>query len=204
MKPFPLPVLLQEDSYGQYDPRYRHYDSGAAYMEPGSYRYPEPERPSSRASHCSDRPASRCVIPQLSQDLCTPKQGVWWCLLKFYSINHREEFKTFVCCPRDGWYQMPCLGRIQFLSLSLACFSFHSVLWGFFQAGTHCDSLTADVSCEKTLLVMGLLINTHLFSALHLIKRPLGLLMNGSFAHWVGFALQHHGYTVVQVLRREW
>uniref|UniRef100_A0A8B9VZ59 Protein transport protein sec16 n=1 Tax=Anas zonorhyncha TaxID=75864 RepID=A0A8B9VZ59_9AVES len=46
--------------YYMYDPRYRHYDSSsAAYMEPGSYRYPEPERPSSRASHCSDRPSSR-------------------------------------------------------------------------------------------------------------------------------------------------
>uniref|UniRef100_A0A672V1Z4 Protein transport protein sec16 n=1 Tax=Strigops habroptila TaxID=2489341 RepID=A0A672V1Z4_STRHB len=46
--------------YYMYDPRYRHYDStSAAYMEPGSYRYPEPERPSSRASHCSDRPPSR-------------------------------------------------------------------------------------------------------------------------------------------------
>ncbi|XP_064026928.1 protein transport protein Sec16A isoform X2 [Pogoniulus pusillus] len=53
-------ALYYMDSYGQYDPRYRHYDSAnAAYMEPGSYRYPEPERPSSRASHCSDRPPSR-------------------------------------------------------------------------------------------------------------------------------------------------
>ncbi|XP_071310534.1 protein transport protein Sec16A isoform X4 [Agelaius tricolor] len=52
-------LYYMEDSYGQYDPRYRHYEGGAAYMEPGSYRYPEPERPSSRASHCSDRPASR-------------------------------------------------------------------------------------------------------------------------------------------------
>uniref|UniRef100_A0A8C3JW70 Protein transport protein sec16 n=1 Tax=Calidris pygmaea TaxID=425635 RepID=A0A8C3JW70_9CHAR len=52
--------LYYMDSYGQYDPRYRHYDNtGTAYMEPGSYRYPEPERPSSRASHCSDRPPSR-------------------------------------------------------------------------------------------------------------------------------------------------
>ncbi|XP_064891672.1 protein transport protein Sec16A isoform X5 [Columba livia] len=48
-----------DDSYGQYDPRYRHYESGTAYVEPGSYRYAEPERPSSRASHCSDRPSSR-------------------------------------------------------------------------------------------------------------------------------------------------
>ncbi|XP_074464987.1 protein transport protein Sec16A isoform X8 [Larus michahellis] len=53
-------LYYMEDSYGQYDPRYRHYDStGTAYMEPGSYRYSEPERPSSRASHCSDRPSSR-------------------------------------------------------------------------------------------------------------------------------------------------
>uniref|UniRef100_A0A674HDP4 Protein transport protein sec16 n=1 Tax=Taeniopygia guttata TaxID=59729 RepID=A0A674HDP4_TAEGU len=51
--------LYYMDSYGQYDPRYRHYDSSTAYMEPGSYRYPEPDRPSSRASHCSDRPSSR-------------------------------------------------------------------------------------------------------------------------------------------------
>uniref|UniRef100_A0A8B9EYL7 Protein transport protein sec16 n=1 Tax=Anser cygnoides TaxID=8845 RepID=A0A8B9EYL7_ANSCY len=51
--------------YYMYDPRYRHYDSSsAAYMEPGSYRYPEPERPSSRASHCSDRPSSRQGYPE--------------------------------------------------------------------------------------------------------------------------------------------
>uniref|UniRef100_A0A8C5UDF6 Protein transport protein sec16 n=1 Tax=Malurus cyaneus samueli TaxID=2593467 RepID=A0A8C5UDF6_9PASS len=60
-----LPFLLQDDSYGQYDPRYRHYDSSsAAYVEPGNYRYPEPERPSSRASHCSDRPSSRQGYPE--------------------------------------------------------------------------------------------------------------------------------------------
>ncbi|KAM9522125.1 protein transport protein Sec16A isoform 6-T6 [Guaruba guarouba] len=53
-------LYYMEDAYGQYDPRYRHYDSSStAYMEAGSYRYPEPERPSSRASHCSDRPSSR-------------------------------------------------------------------------------------------------------------------------------------------------
>ncbi|OPJ67673.1 protein transport protein Sec16A isoform D [Patagioenas fasciata monilis] len=52
-------LYYMDDSYGQYDPRYRHYESGTAYVEPGSYRYAEPERPSSRASHCSDRPSSR-------------------------------------------------------------------------------------------------------------------------------------------------
>ncbi|XP_056360949.1 protein transport protein Sec16A isoform X5 [Oenanthe melanoleuca] len=56
-------LYYMEDSYGQYDPRYRHYDS-SAYVEPGSYRYPEPERPSSRASHCSDRPSSRQGYPE--------------------------------------------------------------------------------------------------------------------------------------------
>ncbi|XP_039586589.1 protein transport protein Sec16A isoform X4 [Passer montanus] len=57
-------LYYMEDSYGQYDPRYRHYESSSAYMEPGSYRYPEPERPSSRASHCSDRPSSRQGYPE--------------------------------------------------------------------------------------------------------------------------------------------
>ncbi|XP_069729601.1 protein transport protein Sec16A isoform X2 [Phaenicophaeus curvirostris] len=58
-------LYYMDDSYGQYDPRYRHYDStSAAYMEPGSYRYPEPERPSSRASHCSERPSSRQGYPE--------------------------------------------------------------------------------------------------------------------------------------------
>lgn len=91
VQPVPLAVFLQEDSYGQYDPRYRHYDSsGSAYGEPGGYRYPEPERPSSRASHCSDRPASRCVIP-------TPKQRGCWRLVKFYSVIHGQEFKTSLC-----------------------------------------------------------------------------------------------------------
>ncbi|XP_009997258.1 PREDICTED: protein transport protein Sec16A [Chaetura pelagica] len=58
-------LYYMEDTYGQYDPQYRPYDgSNAAYMEPGNYRYPEPERPSSRASHCSDRPASRQEYPE--------------------------------------------------------------------------------------------------------------------------------------------
>ncbi|XP_006016927.1 protein transport protein Sec16A isoform X1 [Alligator sinensis] len=51
-------LYYSEDVYGQYDPRYRHYDS-TAYVESGGYRYAEPERPSSRASHCSERPPSR-------------------------------------------------------------------------------------------------------------------------------------------------
>uniref|UniRef100_A0A669Q982 Protein transport protein sec16 n=1 Tax=Phasianus colchicus TaxID=9054 RepID=A0A669Q982_PHACC len=66
--------LYYLDSYGQYDPRYRYYDSSStAYMEPGSYRYSEPERPSSRASHCSDRPSSRYAIPKLNKDLACSK-----------------------------------------------------------------------------------------------------------------------------------
>ncbi|XP_005605991.1 protein transport protein Sec16A isoform X1 [Equus caballus] len=55
--------LYYQDIYSLCEPRYRPYDSTAsAYTE--NYRYPEPERPSSRASHCSDRPSARQVYPQ--------------------------------------------------------------------------------------------------------------------------------------------
>ncbi|XP_021117368.1 protein transport protein Sec16A isoform X4 [Heterocephalus glaber] len=55
--------LCYQDIYGLYEPRYRPYDSSAsAYTE--NYRYPEPERPSSRASHCSDRPPARQGYPE--------------------------------------------------------------------------------------------------------------------------------------------
>ncbi|XP_012637493.2 protein transport protein Sec16A isoform X4 [Microcebus murinus] len=55
--------LYYPDVYSLYDPRYRPYDSAAsAYAE--NYRYPEPERPSSRASHCSDRPPPRQGYPE--------------------------------------------------------------------------------------------------------------------------------------------
>ncbi|XP_019495482.1 PREDICTED: protein transport protein Sec16A isoform X1 [Hipposideros armiger] len=55
--------LYYQDIYGLYDPRYRPYDSsGSTYPE--NYRYPEPERPSSRASHCSDRPSARQGYPE--------------------------------------------------------------------------------------------------------------------------------------------
>ncbi|XP_054440131.1 protein transport protein Sec16A isoform X2 [Pteronotus mesoamericanus] len=55
--------LYYQDIYGLYEPRYRPYDSAAsAYAD--SYRYPEPERPSSRASHCSDRPSARQGHPE--------------------------------------------------------------------------------------------------------------------------------------------
>ncbi|XP_007459079.1 PREDICTED: protein transport protein Sec16A [Lipotes vexillifer] len=52
-----------QDIYGLYEPRYRPYD-GAAAAFADSYRYPELERPSSRASHCSDRPAARQGYPE--------------------------------------------------------------------------------------------------------------------------------------------
>ena len=48
--------FFRQDVYGLYDPRYRPSD-GAAYVDP--CRCPEPERPGSRASHCSDRPVAR-------------------------------------------------------------------------------------------------------------------------------------------------
>nr|XP_044993165.1 protein transport protein Sec16A isoform X3 [Jaculus jaculus] len=54
--------LYYQDVYGLYEPRYRSYDSSASYPE--NYRYPEPERPSSQASHCSDRPTPRQGYPE--------------------------------------------------------------------------------------------------------------------------------------------
>ncbi|XP_034871335.1 protein transport protein Sec16A isoform X4 [Mirounga leonina] len=62
VEPGPAPLYYQ-DVYGLYEPRYRSHDSAAsAYAE--SYRYAEPERPSSRASHCSDRPPARQGYPE--------------------------------------------------------------------------------------------------------------------------------------------
>ncbi|KAM3911354.1 protein transport protein Sec16A isoform 2-T2 [Leptodactylus fuscus] len=50
--------LYYQDSYGAYDPSYRQY-SNPGFGNTGKYPYQEPERPSSRSSHCSDRPPSR-------------------------------------------------------------------------------------------------------------------------------------------------
>ncbi|XP_077162505.1 protein transport protein Sec16A isoform X2 [Paroedura picta] len=55
-------LYYQDDAYGRYDRAFWQYDS-AAYRDPGSYRYAEPERPNSRASHTSDRPSSRQGYP---------------------------------------------------------------------------------------------------------------------------------------------
>ncbi|XP_066436346.1 protein transport protein Sec16A isoform X2 [Eleutherodactylus coqui] len=50
--------LYYQDSYGAYDPAYRQYPN-TGFSNSGKYPYQEPERPSSRSSHCSDRPSSR-------------------------------------------------------------------------------------------------------------------------------------------------
>ncbi|KAG8142112.1 putative Protein transport protein [Naja naja] len=55
--------LYYQDVYGQYNSSYNQYDQSAAYRDAGSYWYSEPERPSSRASHTSDRPQSRQDYP---------------------------------------------------------------------------------------------------------------------------------------------
>ncbi|XP_063791958.1 protein transport protein Sec16A isoform X2 [Pseudophryne corroboree] len=47
--------LYYQEAYGAYDPAYRQY-SNSGFVK---YPYQEPERPSSRSSHCSDRPSSR-------------------------------------------------------------------------------------------------------------------------------------------------
>ncbi|XP_068105226.1 protein transport protein Sec16A isoform X2 [Hyperolius riggenbachi] len=50
--------LYYQDPYAAYDPAYRQY-ANSGFTNPGKYPYQEPERPSSRSSHCSDRPSSR-------------------------------------------------------------------------------------------------------------------------------------------------
>ncbi|XP_069603571.1 protein transport protein Sec16A isoform X7 [Ranitomeya imitator] len=52
------PHLYYQDPYGAYDSAYRQY-SNSSFANSGKYPYQEPERPSSRSSHCSDRPSSR-------------------------------------------------------------------------------------------------------------------------------------------------
>ncbi|XP_074871255.1 protein transport protein Sec16A isoform X3 [Carettochelys insculpta] len=65
MDPRTAALYYQEDVYGQYGPRYPSYNRGnAAYAEHTGYQYGEPERPSSRASQCSDRPPSRQGYPE--------------------------------------------------------------------------------------------------------------------------------------------
>ncbi|XP_038601780.1 protein transport protein Sec16A isoform X7 [Tachyglossus aculeatus] len=80
------PHLYQEDAYGLYDPRYRHYDSGASYPE--SYRYAEPERPSSRASHSSERPSSRQGYPERYYNT----KGGWSSQSDFYANYYTSQY----------------------------------------------------------------------------------------------------------------
>ncbi|XP_035878324.1 protein transport protein Sec16A isoform X2 [Phyllostomus discolor] len=63
--------LFYQDVYSLYEPRYRPYE-GAAHPYADNYRCPEPERPSSRASHCSDRPSARQGHPEGHSD---PRRG---------------------------------------------------------------------------------------------------------------------------------
>ncbi|XP_007441607.1 protein transport protein Sec16A [Python bivittatus] len=64
--------LYYQDLYGQYNSSYGQYDNTAASRDPGNYWYSEPERPSSRASHTSERPLSRQSYPD---DYYTTKSG---------------------------------------------------------------------------------------------------------------------------------
>ncbi|XP_028917776.1 protein transport protein Sec16A isoform X6 [Ornithorhynchus anatinus] len=80
------PHLYQEDAYGLYDPRYRHYDSGTEYPE--SYRYAEPERPSSRASHSSERPSSRQGYPERYYNT----KGGWSSQSDFYANYYSSQY----------------------------------------------------------------------------------------------------------------
>ncbi|XP_058158690.1 protein transport protein Sec16A isoform X6 [Dasypus novemcinctus] len=79
--------LYYQDVYGLYEPRYRPYDgSASAYAE--NYRYPEPERPSSRASHSSDRPPPRQAFP----DGYYNAKGGWSSQSDYYANYYSSQY----------------------------------------------------------------------------------------------------------------
>nr|XP_028570104.1 protein transport protein Sec16A isoform X1 [Podarcis muralis] len=57
-------LYYQEHPYSRYDPASQHYDTTAPSRNARSYHQGEPERPSSRASHTSDKPSSRQGYPE--------------------------------------------------------------------------------------------------------------------------------------------
>ncbi|XP_006863877.1 PREDICTED: protein transport protein Sec16A [Chrysochloris asiatica] len=73
-----------QDAYSLYRP----YDNAAAPAYPDSYRCPEPERPSSRASHCSDRPAPR----QGYQDGGYHPKGGWSSQSDYYANYYSGQY----------------------------------------------------------------------------------------------------------------
>ncbi|KAH0615452.1 hypothetical protein JD844_004699 [Phrynosoma platyrhinos] len=87
MDPRAAHLYYQEDVYGRYDPSSYQYDSTTAYGDPGNYRYMEPERPNSRASHTSDRPLSRQGYPD---DYYNTKGGWSDYYANYYGYDYRD------------------------------------------------------------------------------------------------------------------
>ncbi|XP_023371947.1 protein transport protein Sec16A-like isoform X2 [Otolemur garnettii] len=110
--------LYYQDVYGLYEPRYRPYDSATSvYAE--YFRCPEPERPSSRASHCSDRPPPRQGYPE---GYYNSKNG-WSSQSDFYAnyyssqydyrdpgrwdrFQYSTRFKDLRPCDQRYWYDV--------------------------------------------------------------------------------------------------
>uniref|UniRef100_A0A8C6XTY9 Protein transport protein sec16 n=1 Tax=Naja naja TaxID=35670 RepID=A0A8C6XTY9_NAJNA len=89
--------LYYQDVYGQYNSSYNQYDQSAAYRDAGSYWYSEPERPSSRASHTSDRPQSRQDYPD---DYYNTKSGWNGYYGDYYSNPYDNGGKDMLLHPR--------------------------------------------------------------------------------------------------------
>ncbi|XP_066896373.1 protein transport protein Sec16A isoform X8 [Kogia breviceps] len=109
-----------QDIYGLCEPRYRPYD-GAAAAFAESYRYPELERPSSRASHCSDRPAARQGYPEGYYN----SRGGWSSQSDYYASYYASQYdygdpghwdryhygsrsRDPRTCDRRCWYDAEC------------------------------------------------------------------------------------------------
>ncbi|XP_066896372.1 protein transport protein Sec16A isoform X7 [Kogia breviceps] len=118
--PGTIPHYYQQDIYGLCEPRYRPYD-GAAAAFAESYRYPELERPSSRASHCSDRPAARQGYPEGYYN----SRGGWSSQSDYYASYYASQYdygdpghwdryhygsrsRDPRTCDRRCWYDAEC------------------------------------------------------------------------------------------------
>ncbi|XP_063000942.1 protein transport protein Sec16A isoform X3 [Elgaria multicarinata webbii] len=92
-------LYYQQDPYGRYDPSYQLYDNAAA-AYPGNYRPVEPERPSSRASHTSDRPPSRQGYPD---EYYNPKSGWSDYYANYYASDYADP--SHYQSAYDDWYR---------------------------------------------------------------------------------------------------
>lgn len=129
--------------------------------------------------------------------------------MEFYSINHREEFKTFLCAAigTDGiechvW--RGCNSPASSLATALLFLSFNSLGVVGVSAGQEVTAMASVLMFAVKEQCRPRVVNQYSFVfCLALKQGPLILLMNGTLCIGWDLPCRHHGYTVVQVLRRD-